>query len=134
MSTGSVSSRIVEVVINAQFSRAIALGKRKASVAFASTSRSPCSSVSSAEATQDGDDDSDFEGSEDEVGENDTGDSEIEEGALQPPGSQSPNRRLYHCTQQNCTKSYTKPSRLAEHQRSHTGEVCVFLFQCLSTS
>ncbi|KAH0829212.1 hypothetical protein J3R83DRAFT_2773 [Lanmaoa asiatica] len=29
----------------------------------------------------------------------------------------------YPCTYSECTKSYSKPSRLAEHQRSHTGEV-----------
>lgn len=33
--------------------------------------------------------------------------------------------RKYACTYDGCTKSYTKPSRLDEHVRSHTGEVSV---------
>ena len=32
--------------------------------------------------------------------------------------------RKFACTFDGCTKSYTKPSRLEEHERSHTGEVC----------
>ena len=32
-------------------------------------------------------------------------------------------KRLYSCTYDGCKKSYPKPSRLAEHERSHTGEV-----------
>ena len=31
-------------------------------------------------------------------------------------------KTLYHCRWENCEKAYTKPSRLAEHYRSHTGE------------
>lgn len=31
--------------------------------------------------------------------------------------------RRFACTFQGCAKSYKKPSRLAEHERSHTGEV-----------
>ena len=32
-------------------------------------------------------------------------------------------RKKYFCSYKDCTKSYTKPSRLVEHERSHTGEV-----------
>ena len=37
--------------------------------------------------------------------------------------SSSPTKKKYHCTYEGCTKSYTKPARLEEHKRSHTGEV-----------
>ncbi|KAJ8076903.1 hypothetical protein PM082_001326 [Marasmius tenuissimus] len=30
-------------------------------------------------------------------------------------------RKRYACTYEGCTKAYTKPSRLEEHERSHTG-------------
>lgn len=33
-------------------------------------------------------------------------------------------RKRYHCIHDGCDKAYSKPSRLAEHERSHTGEVC----------
>jgi general transcription factor IIIA len=32
-------------------------------------------------------------------------------------------KRIYKCTFESCEKSYTKPSRLEEHERSHTGDV-----------
>ena len=32
-------------------------------------------------------------------------------------------RKKYSCTYSSCSKSYTKPSRLTEHERSHTGQV-----------
>jgi len=32
-------------------------------------------------------------------------------------------RKKYLCSHKDCGKSYTKPSRLAEHERSHTGQV-----------
>jgi uncharacterized Zn-finger protein len=32
-------------------------------------------------------------------------------------------KRRYQCTHSGCDKAYTKPSRLAEHERTHTGEV-----------
>ena len=32
-------------------------------------------------------------------------------------------KRKYHCTFSGCEKSYSKPCRLEEHERSHTGEV-----------
>ena len=32
-------------------------------------------------------------------------------------------RKRYACSYDGCTKSYTKPSRLEEHERSHTGTV-----------
>ncbi|KAF8273012.1 hypothetical protein EI94DRAFT_1677407 [Lactarius quietus] len=31
-------------------------------------------------------------------------------------------KRIYECTFEGCDKSYTKPSRLEEHERSHTGD------------
>jgi hypothetical protein len=34
-----------------------------------------------------------------------------------------PSAKKYRCVNDGCGKSYTKPSRLAEHERSHTGEV-----------
>lgn len=37
-------------------------------------------------------------------------------------------KKKYRCTYQGCTKAYTKPTRLQEHERSHTGEVsCLFI-------
>lgn len=39
-------------------------------------------------------------------------------GKLQP-GS----KKRYQCTYNGCNKAYSKPSRLVEHERSHTGEV-----------
>lgn len=32
-------------------------------------------------------------------------------------------KKRYQCTHNGCDKSYTKPSRLTEHERSHTGHV-----------
>lgn len=32
-------------------------------------------------------------------------------------------KKRYQCTHEGCDKAYSKPSRLAEHERSHTGEV-----------
>lgn len=33
-------------------------------------------------------------------------------------------KRRYKCTYDSCEKAYTKPSRLIEHERTHTGDVC----------
>ena len=32
-------------------------------------------------------------------------------------------KKKYHCTFSGCKKTYSKPCRLEEHERSHTGEV-----------
>lgn len=32
-------------------------------------------------------------------------------------------KKRYCCTHRGCEKAYSKPSRLAEHERSHTGQV-----------
>jgi general transcription factor IIIA len=32
-------------------------------------------------------------------------------------------KKKFHCTFSGCDKSYSKPCRLEEHERSHTGEV-----------
>ena len=37
--------------------------------------------------------------------------------------SKSIRPKRYKCTYEGCAKAYTKPSRLDEHVRSHTGEV-----------
>jgi hypothetical protein len=37
--------------------------------------------------------------------------------------SATPGERRYKCQYDGCDKAYTKPSRLAEHELSHTGEV-----------
>jgi len=37
-------------------------------------------------------------------------------------------KKKYHCTFPGCEKLYTKPCRLEEHERSHTGEVCFFFY------
>ncbi|KAH6914256.1 transcription factor iiia [Coprinopsis sp. MPI-PUGE-AT-0042] len=34
----------------------------------------------------------------------------------------APTKRRYKCTYEGCDKAYTKPSRLEEHERTHTGE------------
>jgi hypothetical protein len=43
-----------------------------------------------------------------------------------PVPSRPPSRteRRFKCTFEGCDKAYTKPSRLAEHELTHTGEVC----------
>ena len=34
-------------------------------------------------------------------------------------------KKIYQCTYQGCKNTYTKPSRLQEHERSHTGNVSI---------
>lgn len=38
-----------------------------------------------------------------------------------------PRPKVYVCTHSNCGKAYSRPSRLEEHKRSHTGVVRIFL-------
>ena len=44
-----------------------------------------------------------------------------------PPGpstsTEVPTKKRHRCTYQGCEKAYSKPSRLEEHERSHTGQV-----------
>ena len=39
------------------------------------------------------------------------------------PTSKPPYQKRFKCAHEGCTKAYSKPSRLAEHERSHTGDV-----------
>lgn len=120
------------------------LGKRKAST-FSSTryptpktkfmgSESPVSSeVDSSE-------DSDFSPSEDEIDDQQDGEASAQSGEGRTSRVGHINSRLgslmlvngklvpstkkkYYCTWDGCEKSYSKPSRLEEHERSHTAEV-----------
>ncbi|KAH8100626.1 hypothetical protein BXZ70DRAFT_972621, partial [Cristinia sonorae] len=36
--------------------------------------------------------------------------------------ARAPRKKRYRCSYEGCTNSYSKPSRLAEHERSHTGD------------
>ncbi|KAF8517174.1 hypothetical protein BU17DRAFT_50145 [Hysterangium stoloniferum] len=131
----SLKSHIVQVVITPSLSRAVALGKRKASEAFASGSHRRVYTSSSGSSSEGEDDEESNYGESDGV-EQDVHDYEEEEGkegkgkkeetvkakSKGPPGSVTPKERPYRCTYENCSNAYTKPSRLAEHRRSHTGE------------
>jgi len=126
--TLSIGSRVVEVVINPTISKAVTLGKRRASIAF---SRAGEHHIRASSAHNSSSDDDEYQGEDKEEEEEDTdlGSDEDDEGIQPGPSCLStPKPRPYRCTHQGCTKSYTKPSRLAEHQRSHTGEVSIFRF------
>jgi len=43
--------------------------------------------------------------------------------AISRSRSATPAEKRYKCQYEGCDKAYTKPSRLAEHELSHTGEV-----------
>lgn len=43
------------------------------------------------------------------------------------PSTLTKRLRRYKCQHAGCSKAYTKPSRLAEHERSHTGDVRDFV-------
>ncbi len=47
-------------------------------------------------------------------------------GAVTHGYSASSAKKRYACTYEGCTRAYAKPSRLAEHERSHTGDVRLF--------
>ena len=36
-------------------------------------------------------------------------------------------KKRYHCAYEGCDKAYSKPSRLEEHERSHTGDVSLLI-------
>lgn len=42
-------------------------------------------------------------------------------------------KKKYNCTWDGCEKSYTKPARLEEHERSHTLEVGAFVSRLAAT-
>lgn len=43
-------------------------------------------------------------------------------------------KKKYNCTWDGCEKSYTKPARLEEHERSHTLEVGTFVSRLAATA
>jgi uncharacterized C2H2 Zn-finger protein len=49
------------------------------------------------------------------------------------PSSRDPRPLVYHCSFAPCTRSFTRPCRLAEHERSHTGERPFVCPQCMKS-
>lgn len=47
----------------------------------------------------------------------------VKEGPAGEGRKKKPRPKKYHCTWEGCGKSYTRPVRLQEHERSHTNEV-----------
>ncbi|XP_006460868.1 hypothetical protein AGABI2DRAFT_204147 [Agaricus bisporus var. bisporus H97] len=84
----------------------LVLGKRRADDVFASPSPSICSRSSASS-----------EQHQSRASSSKTGGPVIINGKLQPSSE-----KRYQCTYKGCNKAYSKPSRLAEHERSHTGE------------
>jgi hypothetical protein len=52
----------------------------------------------------------------------------VQEAPVPPKRSPRSTKKKYNCTFEGCEKAYTKPTRLEEHKRSHTGEVCTQSF------
>lgn len=115
MSTSSqtvrlTKSRIVEVVLNSTLSKAKIL-----------QNESRLSQSSSSSDEEDVSNYADSEENEESSIEDDEQDSVPGSAPLTPRSGSSKMR--YCCTYPSCKKVYTKPCRLAEHFRSHTGEV-----------
>ncbi|GJJ06620.1 hypothetical protein Clacol_000813 [Clathrus columnatus] len=100
--------RIVEVVLNS---------KTKAG----SSAKERClASESSSSEDEDVSSYTDYEENEEESSVEDDEQNVPSSSALTPCGT--PGERSYRCRFASCGKAYTKPCRLAEHMRSHTGE------------
>ncbi len=41
-------------------------------------------------------------------------------------GNEKPVNKRYKCTYEGCSVAFGKPSRLVQHERIHSGEVCSF--------
>jgi hypothetical protein len=109
--------------------RAVVLGKRKAlgspvrrTIPYLSPSPRPSFDSDSGSEEDNGDDDASSEYDSEAT-------EELDESPARPSSSLSSRRvsesrlKKYECSYEGCEKKYIKPSRLAEHERSHTGDV-----------